>query len=110
MQDAIAHHTRMLRQCAALAGTVEIMQAGCDSPTSMFIGQLLISTVPDHAARNAIRQAQQRALIAAAIEDSDHAAAGRHAAEQAALIITAWAKVFVEIERGGGSVSYRSNE
>lgn len=98
----------MLRQCIAMAGTVEIHQAGCDTPDSVFAGQLLVSTIPDHTARNAIRQAQQRALMAAAVENPDLAAAGRHAAEQASLIIAAWGRVFEDIERHGGSVSYRA--
>ena len=46
--------------------------------------------------------------MAAAVETPDLAAAGRHAAEQASLIIAAWARVFEDIERRGGSIAYRA--
>ncbi|NYT25350.1 hypothetical protein H0A73_17255 [Alcaligenaceae bacterium] len=108
MPDSINHHADMLRQCVVMGGYVEIQQPGCESPETVFSGQLLIMQPPDHSARNAIRQARQRALTAAAVEDGNMATAGRYAAEEVTLIIAAWARTLDNIERGGGCVTYRA--
>lgn len=108
MPDSINHHADMLRQCVAMGGSVEIQEAGCDSPETVFAGQLLITPLPNHADRKAILQARQRTLIAAATEDGNLATAGRHAVEETTLIIAAWARMFDSLERGGGNVSYRA--
>ena len=91
-----------------MGGYVEIHEPGCDSPTPTFAGQLLITPLPDHNGRQALRQARQRALIVAAAADDNPATAGRCAIEEVTLIIAAWARVFDSIERGGGSISYRA--
>lgn len=108
MPDSTSHHADSLRQCIAIGGSVEVQQAGCDSPETLFAGQLLMTGAPDPVARHAIRRARQRALIAAAAADGDMAAAGRLAAEEATLIIDAWASAFAALERAGGHVAYRT--
>lgn len=108
MPDSIAHHAQMLRQCVAMGGSIEIQQAGCDSPDAVPAAQILTMPIQDHAARQAIRQARARALVAAAVTEGSPATAGRHVTEEVTLIIGAWARVLDGIERGGGAVTYRA--
>lgn len=107
MPDSINHHAALLRQTISMHGSVEIQEAGCDSPSTLAAAEILTTPLQDHTARHALRQARARTLVIAAVNWDDPAAVGRCAIEEASLVIVAWARTFVAIENRGGHVSYR---
>jgi len=105
--EQLEHHAQQLRLCVSMGGSVEIHEPGCDEPKAIVAAALLAMSPQDISGRHAIRLARQRTLAAAADAAASPSRLARLIQDEVALLAAAHAKSLSDIERAGGSVTYR---
>lgn len=106
MPTTAQHHADQLRACAALGGQVEILEPGCDSPSTVHAAALLADRARWPVAAH---RAQQSLLGASAVTDGINPdRVTRLAGELVELVAAVIGQQLAQIESRGGSVHYRS--